>query len=170
MTSMLDEDLKRYLDLYLEILRAFFKGNLVSAYIFGSVARGEASEESDVDLIVVVKGLEEDVGKRLKLSSDLKELLRERGWDLRKTLRKKGLPTTISDVLLTPEEVQKHPPILLDLTVDGVPLIDEGGFLARELEKLKERLRELGAVRVKSKHGWYWILKPGARLGEVIKV
>ncbi|MEM1900522.1 MAG: nucleotidyltransferase domain-containing protein [Candidatus Nezhaarchaeales archaeon] len=170
MTSVLDEDLKRYLDLYLEILREFFKDDLVSVYVFGSVARGEASEESDVDLLVVVKGLEEDVGKRLKLSSSLKELLRKRSWDLRRTLRKKGLPTTISDVLLTPEEVQRHPPILLDLVIDGIPLIDEGGFLAQELERLKERLRELKAVRVKSKHGWYWILKPGARLGEVIKV
>lgn len=52
----------------------------------------------------------------------------------------------------------------------GVLLIDESGLLAREIEALKRRLRELGAVRVRSKHGWYWILKPGARLGEVIKL
>lgn len=167
---MLDEDLRKYLGLYLEVLRDFFKGNLVSVYVFGSVARGEASEESDIDLLVVARGLEEDVGRRLELSSRLKEALRERSRDLRRALRRKGLPTTISDVLLTPEEVRGHPPILLDLTVEGVPLIDEGLFLARELERLRERLRELGAVRVRGRHGWYWVLKPGARLGEVIRV
>lgn len=48
----------------------------------------------------------------------------------------------ISDILLMPEEVQRHPSVLLDLTVDGMPLIDEGSFLARELEKLYDKRRD----------------------------
>lgn len=69
----LNEDLKRYLELYLEVLRAFFKENLSQRMSFGIVVRGEASEESNINLLVV-EGLEEDIGKKLKLSSGLKEL------------------------------------------------------------------------------------------------
>lgn len=167
---MLNETLKEYLNTYLDLLREFFNDNLISVYIFGSVARGEASEGSDIDIIVVVEGLPEDVGKRLEISSYLKKIFRQRSIRMRRILRMKGLPVTISDILLTPEEVRKHPPILLDLTADGIPLIDKDNFLSKELEKVRERLRELGAVRIKGKHGWYWILKPGAKLGDVIKI
>ena len=162
--------LREYLNAYMDVLREFLDDNLISVYIFGSVARGDFSENSDIDLIVVVKGLDEDIGRRLELASRIKTVFRRRTTSMRRLLREKGYPTTISEVLLTPEEVEKHPPILLDLTIDGAPLIDRGGFMANELEKLKERLKELGAIRVRSKHGWYWILKPGAKLGEVIKV
>jgi len=34
--------------------------------VFGSVARGEAREGSDVNLLIVVEGLPEDVGSRLE--------------------------------------------------------------------------------------------------------
>lgn len=167
---MLDETLKEYLNIYLDLLREFFSENLISVYVFGSVARSEASEGSDIDIIVVVGGLPEDVGKRLEISSNLKKIFRHRSIKIRRILRMRGLPTTVSDILLTPEEVRKHPPILLDLTIDGIPLIDKDDFLSKELEKVRERLRELGAVRVKGRHGWYWILKPGAKLGDVIKI
>lgn len=167
---MIDEVLKEYINVYLGLLKEFFGSNLISAYIFGSVARGEATESSDIDVIVVVRGLPEDIGERLEISSRLKRVFRHRSAELRRILRARGLPTTVSDVLLTPEEVERHPPILLDLTVNCIPLIDKDGFLSRELERVRERLRELGAVRVKGKHGWYWILKPGAKLGDVIKI
>ena len=167
---MLDPLLIKYLKLYLDLLRERFGDNLVSVYLFGSVARGECTEGSDIDLLVVVDGLREDIGWRLEVSSNLKRMIRSKTLDLRRALRERGLPTTISDILLTPDEIRCHPPIILDLTVDGKPLFDKDDFLLKELEKVRKRLRELGARRVKGKSGWYWILKPGAKLGEVIKI
>jgi len=39
------------------------------------------------------------------------------------------------------------------------------------LERLRRRLRELGARRVVVPgKGWYWILKPDAEFGEVIRI
>lgn len=64
----------------------------------------------------------------------------------------------------------RHPPILLDVVEEGVTIYDKDGFLERELSKLKDRLKELGAKRVKGKHGWYWVLKPDIRFGEVLRV
>lgn len=53
---------------------------------------------------------------------------------------------------------------------DGVMIYDKEGFLKGVLEQIAERLRELGAKRVWTKKGWYWVLKPDARLGEEVEV
>lgn len=40
---------------YLSILRRNFKDRIVDVFLFGSVARGEHDEESDMDILVIVK-------------------------------------------------------------------------------------------------------------------
>lgn len=161
------EHAKRLLDRYVEMLKQVFGEKLVSVALFGSVARGEAEAGSDIDLLIVAEGLPEDLGSRFDLVSNAR-------WKLRSTeeyeeLRRRDLPRHTSEVILTPEEVQRHPPILLDLTEDAVIIYDRGGFLARELELLRSKLREMGAKRVKTGKGWYWMLKPDAKPGEVIE-
>ena len=163
------EDVRELLDCYLEILKRHFGGRLVSVAVFGSLARGEATSESDIDLLVVVEGLPVDAGLRMREMAGLRLLLR--GSSAYRRARFEGLPRLFSEVVLTPEEVERHPPILLDITVDGVILYDRGGFLRGVLERLRRRLRELGARRVVVPgKGWYWILKPDAEFGEVIKI
>lgn len=46
---------------YLEILKEFFKNkeNIVMAFLFGSVAKGKATKESDIDIAVYLKEYEE---------------------------------------------------------------------------------------------------------------
>ncbi|MCK4722375.1 MAG: nucleotidyltransferase domain-containing protein [Dehalococcoidia bacterium] len=40
---------------YLTILRSNFRDKIVDVLLFGSVARGEYDEESDMDILVIVK-------------------------------------------------------------------------------------------------------------------
>ncbi|MEM1538283.1 MAG: nucleotidyltransferase domain-containing protein [Candidatus Nezhaarchaeales archaeon] len=153
---------------YLEILKDRYGDRLVSLSVFGSVVRGEAGEGSDVDLLVVIEGLQEDIGSRLREAAEVKRRLK--GSEAYKELSSRGLPILVSEVILTPNEVMRHPPILLDVAEEGVTIYDKGGFLEGELSKLKQRLKELGAKRVRGRHGWYWMLKPDIRFGEVLEV
>ena len=69
------------------------------------------------------------------------------------------------------EELRAHPWILLDITDHGIILYDPDGLLARELESIRRRLRELGSKRIKRPDGsWYWDLKPDWRPGELIEL
>jgi len=153
---------------YVELLKSEFGDDLVSVCLFGSVARGDFRPESDIDVLLVVRGLPVDVGQRIERASRVRRRLRET--QEYRALRSRNLPRLVSEVIFTPEEVRRHPPVLLDVVVDGVILYDRGGFLKEELRRLRERLSELGARRVRGRRGWYWVLKPGAKFGEAIEV
>lgn len=65
--SELREDLNRYVAL----LGERFGADLVSVVLFGSRARGEARPESDIDLLVVIRGLPRRRFERYDGSRDL---------------------------------------------------------------------------------------------------
>lgn len=73
---------------------------------------------------------------------------------------------SIQEHILTPEELKKHPPLLLDLTIEVI-IFHDIGILNEELENLRRRLKELGAVRIKTNDSWFWILKPDLKLEEI---
>lgn len=57
MSRRLPTALRLGLSQYAERLRAVFGERLVEVRLFGSFARGEANEDSDVDVLVLVEGL-----------------------------------------------------------------------------------------------------------------
>jgi len=159
---------RRLLDEYVSLLLDHFGRRLISVCLFGSVARGEDDVESDVDVLVVAEGLPEDAGLRTRETNWIHLKLRET--EAYRLLRASGRNCLISDVFFTPEEVERHPPVLLDIVEDGVILYDKNGFLRNVLEGLSEKLRRMGARRIKAGKGRYWILKPGAEPPEVVEI
>ena len=162
------KDVIDLLNLYIDMVKKHFKDRLISIAVFGSIVRGEAGSNSDIDMLIVIKNLPQDVGKRVRTFTEIKFKLKsfKEYWQK----YREGKPRLISEIILTPEEVVKHPPILLDISYEGIILYDKNRFLEKELEKIRERLKKLGARRIKGKKGWYWILKPKIRPGEVIKI
>lgn len=57
-----------------EKCREKFRENLLSLVLFGSIVRGRDTERSDIDVLVIVKELEEDWRARDKISLEIEEL------------------------------------------------------------------------------------------------
>lgn len=151
----------------LQALKAELGDRLVSLVVFGSVARGEARPDSDVDVLIIAEGLPRGRIKRslwfCRIEEELDPLIGQ-------LVRKHGVATCISPVLKTPEEAKRLVPLYLDMVEDAILIYDKGGFFKSVLERLRQKLEELGARRVKLGRGWYWVLKPDAKFGEVIEI
>ena len=135
---------------------------LVSLVLFGSVARGEARDGSDIDLLVVAEGFPKSLRERRApllaawAHARVQQQLPATDWNL---------------VTKTPEEARHHSPLYLDMVEDGILLVDRDGFFQSILDAMRLRMRELGSRRVALPDGsWYWDLKPGFRFGDDVEI
>lgn len=139
-----------------------------SIVAFGSVARGEESRRSDVDIIVVSEAFPESYSARLDMLAPVFQEVRSKESYMQ--LRKYGYYLSFSAVPYRPADLIDTPPLLLDVTQDGLILYDDG-LMREKLSEVRERLRELGSKRVRTQSGkWYWVLKPDFKPGEVIEI
>lgn len=136
--------------------------DLVSLVLFGSVARGTARLDSDLDILVVARGFPRSLRDRRRPLLDLWQAVRSQ----------QGLiPVEWNLVTKTPEEARGHSPIYLDMVEDAVLLYDQDDFFAAVLSEMKARMQELGSRRVVLPDGsWYWDLKPDFRFGEIVEL
>jgi uncharacterized protein len=154
------------LDRFTDTLEQVYGDRLTSVVLFGSVARGTATPDSDLDLLVIIDGLPERYGDRLdEILPILKGLREEPAYGL---LRSQGVFPSPSVILFTPQEANQHRLLYLDMIEEGVRLIDKQGFFERRLEALRARLLELGAAKTRQDDGWYWDLKPDLSPGEAL--
>ena len=133
-----------------------YNGRLVSIVVFGSVARGKATSESDLDLLVVTKDLPERYSERVsqfvELLDDVKEV---KLW----LWKEKGIFCNIEVLILTPEEAQEFQPLYLDMVEDSIIIYDRTDFFKSVLEKVAEKLRELRAEKeALPGDRWFWRL------------
>ena len=119
-----------------------------------------------MDLLIVAENLPRSRLARQDLFMEVEEELEE---DLRR-LEEEGFFVDFSPVILTPEEARKTRPLYLDMVEDAVILYDRGGFFESVLARLRSRLEELGAERVRLGRRWYWRLKKDYKWGEVIEL
>lgn len=163
---MIKEPYATLLNNMLKILKEEFKDDLISVVVYGSVARGDNRNDSDVDLLIIMKNLPKDsMLKRIRLFETKVEdkLNLDEYW-------KMGYYISLSPVLKTPEEAEKFSPLYLDMVYDAVILYDRNYFFTSILQKLRDRLKELGAERVRMGKKWYWVLKKDSRFGETVEL
>jgi len=146
-----------------ELKVGFGKDKILSFALFGSVARGEATMESDIDILIVHKEIAFDPVKEL-----VKIFFKLKGNEEYERLRKQGLRPEPYPIFMTEKDLLENPLILLDILDHGVIIYDTG-VLRDRLNALKRRLTELGSKKIYLKDGsWYWDLKPDWKPGEVI--
>ncbi len=138
---------------------------LITLAVFGSVGRGAAGPESDVDLLVIARELPYGRMARVSEFRKVEELLAE---ESDPTIS--DLSGRLSPVIKTPEEAEAGSPLFLDMLDDAELLIDRGGFFRDRLERLRRRLEELGSRRIRQGDRWYWDLKPDYHPGEVFEL
>jgi predicted nucleotidyltransferase len=158
--------LRAIAEAYAHALRETLGERLVSVALFGSVARGEAGPHSDIDLFVVLEEAPHGMTRRRALLDPARQAitpLLEPLWD-------RGIYADVIEIIRSRNEAQRFHPVYLDMTEEAVLLDDKDGFLTGVLERLRQRLRELGARRKRLGHIHYWDLKPDFRPGEVIEL
>jgi predicted nucleotidyltransferase len=127
-------------------LAAALGENLLGVVLYGSHARGEAREDSDVDLLVIARDLPE---RRYDRAVFLQRLAR-------------GIEDAPPFSLLgkTPEEFEHYfPSLYLDIGLDGVVLFDREGYTDGKLKRIREIIAEAGLVRERLEGGdmfWNW--------------
>jgi predicted nucleotidyltransferase len=157
---------RELLEEYYFALRKHFGDRLKSVCVFGSVARGNPSPESDIDVLVVIEGLPDTLDERMRLVAPIHDQIRNS--PARRKVREAGRNPLISPLYFTPEEIKRHPPIMLELEEENI-LFDEG-VLRQEIRALKRRMQELGSRKVYTSKGYYWILKPDLKPGEEVEL
>ena len=118
--------------------------------LFGSVARGEAGERSDVDLLVLHSGapFSDPVERRRHLYKLVVERL-------------EGVFESVTLIDMELERFLKPgtvTPFLLNVYADAVVVADKVGGVEEFLQRVRRRMRELGLTRVKDGRAYYWVL------------
>lgn len=147
-------------------LKAHYGRQLVTCAVFGSVGRGTPRDDSDIDLLIVVRGLPRGRMKRVEGFLPVEERIAP----LLEACGAEGRAPTLSPVLKTPEEVAFGSPLFLDMVEDARILYDEGGVFAARLDSLRSRLRQLGARRIRRGNARHWVLKPDLKPGEIFEL
>ncbi len=153
---------------YCSSIKNHFCDRLISICLFGSVARGEAKPDSDIDILIVADALPKDIGMRMQETNYIHDQLKK--GEAYISLRKLNISGLISDIFFAPDEIKRHPPILLDIIDDGIILYDKNSFFSNELKLLKQRLDVQKAQKIKTEKGHFWILKPDVRSGEILEL
>jgi predicted nucleotidyltransferase len=149
------EELAGDLETFKERLLTRFGEDLVTLAVFGSRAREQEHPSSDLDVLIVIRGLPPRRSDRWRLLSPLAHAVSDR------------FAETLSAITLTPDEAVSVKPFYLGFLDGHRLLVDRDGFFRAVLDRLEKRLAELGSRRLWDERGNpYWDLKPDYVLGE----
>ncbi|WP_447973284.1 nucleotidyltransferase domain-containing protein [Nitrospira sp. Kam-Ns4a] len=140
---------------YAEALKGLLGEQLVSVVLFGSVARGEAGPYSDIGMLIVVEVLPKGRFASKALLSALDPMVEER----LAALEAQGYFPRLTRLIKTKAEASQVIPLYLDMTEDAKLLHDRDEFFSSVLDRLRNRLLELGTVRKYRGQVRYWDLK-----------
>lgn len=131
-----------------EALVSGLQQRLWAVVLFGSAARQEATETSDLDLLVVADDVPPAFTARVRLVRGLVP---------------DSLKGKVSLIVKTRAEIEGGFPLYyLDLGLDGVVLYDRGRYMEEKLETIRGLITRAGLRRERIDHGfvWKWLALP----------
>jgi predicted nucleotidyltransferase len=158
----LNHTLRQLAEQYAVVAQTLLGDNLTSVVLYGSAARGEAGPTSDIDLLVICRELPTGAFRR----QEVLDPVRERLVAHLEPLWTQGFYVDFAELIKTKTEAQATHLVYLDMTQEAAILFDRDGFFYNILERLRQRLQELGAIRRQLGRLRYWDLKPDLQPGE----
>lgn len=151
---------------YLKELTSSLKDKVLGVALFGSVARGSARKDSDIDILLLLKEKDEETHQKIiQLGIAIYD------WEENKSLKAQGYTSKIYDIEKTERELRANPLILLDIVDHGIILYDPKKKLKHLFLAFKKKLKELGARKIVFPDGkWCWDLKPDWKPGEIVEI
>lgn len=146
-------------------LQNHFKENLLAVVLFGSVARNEAQETSDIDLLLVFKTLPKGRMNRQRMVGEYLPGMQAKI----KQLSEENIFTDFTCHIKTEGELRTRTPFLYEVVHDGIVLYDSGVFrrihqdVLNHMQTLGSKWRQFGKYR-------YLDLKPDYKPGDVFEI
>ncbi|MFQ6015425.1 MAG: nucleotidyltransferase domain-containing protein [Anaerolineae bacterium] len=139
-----DELRQKIVERYSEALGS----NLVALAFFGSYARGDSTEWSDIDLLLIASELPQNPFERQGL--------------VKMPLLGLGAGPLAVLARTVEEFTADVSPLHLDLAEDAIIFYDPQGFLASRLARVRALIQEAGLVRQRTAQGlvWWWEAEP----------
>ncbi|MBI4529211.1 MAG: nucleotidyltransferase domain-containing protein [Deltaproteobacteria bacterium] len=156
----------KLLERVVEAAKDHYGDRLVTVAVFGSVGRRSQRHDSDVDLLLICDHLPSG---RMRRIADF-QMVEDRVSPFLASLERQGIFTCLSPILKTPAEVERGGLIFLDMLEDARLLYDRDDFFRHFLDRLRSRLRKLGARRIWRGNAWYWDLKPDFKPGDIFEL
>jgi predicted nucleotidyltransferase len=150
----------------IKILKSKLGDDLVSVVLYGSYAREQPTPDSDIDLLIVADKLPESSLDRQMLMAKMLPEIESSYW---RSLPSGTFPY-ISAILKTPREADHISRLYFDMIDEAKIFFDKDNFFESVLRKVKKRLEELGAKRIRIGKMWYWDLKPDYRPGDTFEL
>lgn len=132
-----------YPDLKNKLLQ-IYGNNLLAAIIFGSGARGDIKEGSDLDILIILKNSDKSFKQRIK---DFEEKMGYYFSDV--------FNIAYSPIILVLDEIKKPHPFLLGVFSDYIVLYQKGKIV----DKLKVKVKDLVYKELYLNGKKYWMLK-----------
>lgn len=148
---MLREKFRKLEKLLLSEIKSYYGKRLISVFVFGSVARETQTFDSDLDLLIIAKGLPKGRMKRIGEFESVEEKIEPL---LESLCKEDGINTYISTIIKSPEEAERGSPLFFDMVEDARILMMEcwnDGMLVKEIETKK-------GIRSKSKEDLLFLI------------
>ena len=159
----------KYAEAFADALRQRLGDDLLAVVLYGSVARGTAHLESDIDVLVVWRNAPSTYYDRLFVALAVSDQIQSHPDAV--ALLGEVPYAQLGFLILSETEAGQNRYIYLDMTEEAIILYERDRFFTQRLAEMRARLAELGSRRVRLPDGtWYWDLKPDMIAGEVFEL
>jgi len=149
--------------LVVDKLRERFSEHLVAMALFGSAARGEATERSDLDFLVILRGIPKSLERRREVYKPIRDAVAGQHNQV------KDITVIDVDEEFIKDEDAEITSLMLNIAADAVILYDPKGELATFLRSVHRLIEAAGLERYRTSDGSYgW--KPRQGILQTVEV